>query len=160
MDVAAAPGVRACGRFLVFLGTMECLSRRNGIVVLLFLLIVWINIQWIRVPVTVPAQAGLAAAPGFAPGGSAACVSCHREICSTHQATAHYLSSSPASAGLIKGSFKSGRNRIVYNEHMEVRLEKKGDHFFQTAYFNGTLYESESFDVVIGSGRKGQSFLY
>jgi hypothetical protein len=133
---------------------MNCLSRHCGIVVLLCLLIVWANIQWIRMP------APTAVASGPAPAGSASCVSCHREICSSHQATAHYLSSSPAAAGLIKGSFRSGRNRIVYNEHMEVRLEKKGDRFFQTAYFNGTLYESESFDVVIGSGRKGQSFLY
>ena len=93
---------------------MNCLSRRNGIVVLLCLLIVWANIQWIRVPAPTAAAAG-SVMNGQAPAGSASCVSCHREICSTHQATAHYLSSSPVSAGLIKGSFKAGRNRVVYN---------------------------------------------
>jgi mono/diheme cytochrome c family protein len=43
---------------------------------------------------------------------------------------------------------------------MEVLLEKKNNSFFQTAYINGVSLQSEPFDVVIGSGRKGQTYLY
>ncbi len=39
-------------------------------------------------------------------------------------------------------------------------LEHKNNAFFQTAYLNGQEYQSEPFDVVIGSGRKGQTYLY
>ena len=96
--------------------------------------------------------------PHFA--GSAACASCHANIYAAHIKTAHYLDSRPASAAAIKGSFKYGRNRFVYNDHMEVLLEKKDGRFYQTALFNGNITESEAFGIVIGSGRKGQTYLY
>ncbi len=39
-------------------------------------------------------------------------------------------------------------------------MERKGDSFYQTAYHSGKEYLSKPFDIVIGSGRKGQSYLY
>lgn len=124
---------------------MNCLRRRNLVVGFLSLVIIWVNTQWVR---------------PSAPVGSASCATCHRPICDSHRVTAHFLSSMSASAATIKGSFRKGRNRVVYNDRMEVVLEKKATIFLQTAYFNGSIYESEAFDVVIGSGRKGQSYLY
>jgi hypothetical protein len=92
--------------------------------------------------------------------GSAACASCHKDIYESHIKTAHYLDSRPASKKFIKGNFSSGENKFVYNQWMEVRLEKKGNGLFQTAYINGVETESQPFDIVIGSGRKGQTYLY
>src|ERR1700742_2955483 len=92
--------------------------------------------------------------------GSAACQSCHKDIYAAHIKSAHYNDSKPASAASIKGSFKSGRNTFVYNDHMEVHLEKKNGGFYQTAFFNGSVMESEQFAIVVGSGRKGQTYLY
>jgi hypothetical protein len=92
--------------------------------------------------------------------GSAACASCHKDIYASHIRTAHYLDSRPATAVAIKGSFRSGKDRFVYNDHMQVLMEKKNGQFFQTAQFNGNTIESEAFAIVIGSGRKGQSYLY
>ncbi|MDP4148721.1 MAG: multiheme c-type cytochrome [Bacteroidota bacterium] len=93
--------------------------------------------------------------------GSASCVSCHKTIYESHIRTAHYRDSRPAdSRAAIKGSFDSGRNRFVYNKFMEVILEKKGNQFWQTGYIGGDLYQREAFGVVIGSGRKGQTYLY
>jgi hypothetical protein len=43
---------------------------------------------------------------------------------------------------------------------MEVVLEKKNNGFYQTALMNGSESQSEPFDIVIGSGRKGQTYLY
>jgi len=92
--------------------------------------------------------------------GSAACASCHKDIYESHIKTAHYLDSRPAAKEFIKGSFTEGKNKFVYNQWMEVVLEKRKDSFYQTAYMNGTEYMSEPFDIVIGSGRKGQTYLF
>jgi nitrate/TMAO reductase-like tetraheme cytochrome c subunit len=129
-----------------WLTIMNCFRRHTIIIGLFALPILWINIQWSAAPtLTEP---------------SAECASCHRSVFDSHNGTAHYLSSSPATAASIKGSFKTGRNRFIYNDRMDVLLEKKNNQFFQTASFNGALFESEPFDIVIGSGRKGQSYLY
>jgi hypothetical protein len=92
--------------------------------------------------------------------GSAKCASCHAEIYKEHIQTAHYLDSRPATKQFIKGSFADGKNKFIYNKWMQVRLEEKEGRFFQTAYINGMESQAAPFDVVIGSGRKGQSYLY
>jgi Cytochrome c554 and c-prime len=97
---------------------------------------------------------------GHAFAGSVACMSCHKEIYRTHLATAHYRDSRPASAASIKGRFDSGRNRFVFNPSSAVVMEKRGNDFFQVAYVNGKESASEPFDIVIGSGKKGQTYLY
>ena len=127
------------------------LRRRHVIVLSLAATIFLVNTQW-----TVPE--GQPGSPVATDDGHA-CISCHGSIVQTHLHTAHYLSSAPADANTIKGSFRNGRNRYVYNDRMEVVMEKKKGAFFQTALFNGSLYESEAFDIVIGC-RKGQTYLY
>ncbi|MEO8569817.1 MAG: multiheme c-type cytochrome [Ginsengibacter sp.] len=92
--------------------------------------------------------------------GSKVCASCHKDIYESHIATAHYLDSRPAAKEFIKGSFARGKNVFVYNKWMKVILEQKKDSCFQTAYINGAEYQSKPFDMVIGSGRKGQTYLY
>ncbi len=92
--------------------------------------------------------------------GSATCAACHKDIYESHIKTAHYLDSRPAASQFIKGSFAHGKNKFVYNKWLEVVMEQKRDSFFQTAYISGTEYQRKPFDVVIGSGRKGQTYLY
>lgn len=130
-------------------------KKQYYITLALILAIYLANTQWVRPPVT----------PGTSPGdnkfiGSASCASCHKDIYDTHIMTAHYRDSRPATAASIKGSFRRDKNRFTYNPRMEVVMEKKKDRFFQAAYFNGNLLEREAFDIVIGSGRKGQTYLY
>ncbi len=103
-------------------------------------------------------KAGKFSDPGFV--GSAACASCHSGIYASHTRTAHYLDSRPASASAIKGSFKEGKNRFVLNNHMQVLMEEREGRFWQSGQFNGNTIESEAFGIVIGSGRKGQTYLY
>jgi hypothetical protein len=95
---------------------------------------------------------------GFA--GSEACMSCHKSIYDSFVSTAHNLTSRPAAAEFIKGSIKKGENRYSYNPFVFVQIEKKGEVFYQTAYAGDEPYQSKPFDVVIGSGRKGQTYLY
>jgi hypothetical protein len=92
--------------------------------------------------------------------GSASCKSCHKDIFESHIKTAHYLTSGPGTSEYIKGSFAPGKNKFTYNKFMNVVLEKKDNGFFETAYMNGFESESEPINIVIGSGRKGQTYLY
>jgi hypothetical protein len=97
---------------------------------------------------------------GEAYAGTEACRSCHRAICDSFMRTAHYRDSRPASAAAIKGSFRADSNFFVYQPAYRVRMEQRDSNFYQTAFHNGHKYRSEAFGVVIGSGRKGQSYLY
>ncbi len=97
---------------------------------------------------------------GQAYAGETACLSCHREIYGTHIQTAHYRDSRPASSATIRGSFDSGRNRFSYHPDLDIEMQKKDGGYFQTAFRDGRPYHSAPFDIAIGSGRKGQSYLY
>jgi hypothetical protein len=92
--------------------------------------------------------------------GSAACQSCHKDIYAAHIKTAHYLDSRPAAAAFIKGSFRGDGSHFALNDRMQVLMEKKQGRFYQTAMLNDKVIESEAFGIVIGSGRKGQTYLY
>lgn len=97
---------------------------------------------------------------GQAFAGSGSCMTCHKDIYKTHIQTAHYRDSRPADPAFIKGSFDSGRNRFVYNKSIEVMMEHRNGAFYQTSFVNGKQAVSKPFDIVIGSGRKGQTYLY
>jgi Cytochrome c554 and c-prime len=97
---------------------------------------------------------------GQAYAGSPACASCHKNIYDSFIHTAHWLDSRPASARSIRGSFDHSRNRFDYRSSLTVLMENRDSSFYETAYRDGRPYRSELFGVVIGSGRKGQSYLY
>ena len=43
---------------------------------------------------------------------------------------------------------------------MYVEMDNIADSFYQTAVVSGVPYRTEAFDIVVGSGRKGQTYLY
>jgi hypothetical protein len=92
---------------------------------------------------------------GEAFAGPEACRSCHPAIYDSFMATAHFHDSRPATAETIKGVFGRGSDVFVYHPGVEVRVEGRDSGFYQTA---GS--RSERFAIAIGSGRKGQSYLY
>lgn len=91
--------------------------------------------------------------------GSKACQSCHADIYKTHIETAHYRDSRPGEAKYIKGSFQEGNNVFNYNLFMKVEMLKDGKRLYQSGQVSGSELQRAYFDVVIGSGRKGQSYL-
>lgn len=106
-------------------------------------------------------QSGIIELPnGKAFAGAAACQSCHQDIYKDTRHTAHFLTSSLPDAANIKGSFARGRNRFVYNDKMEVVMNRVGNKFYQTGYLNDVSTQREAFGMVIGSGRMGQTYLY
>lgn len=92
--------------------------------------------------------------------GSAKCISCHKEVYNTQIRTAHYLSSNPASRKTIKGSFAKDSNTVYYRPTLKVAMEETDTGFYQVAYIDDVEKQAARFDIVIGSGRKGQSYLY
>lgn len=92
--------------------------------------------------------------------GSVTCASCHKDIYDSHLNTAHYLTSQPATEKYIKGSFEPGKNVYAYNYSVRVAMEKRDSSFYQVEYFRETEKKAKRFDIVIGSGTMGQSYLY
>lgn len=107
-----------------------------------------------------PATTVITNAKGAAFAGSRVCASCHKNIYEKHLATAHYLTSQPGTAEFIKGSFDTGKNVFDYSDSVKVVMKKEADHYYQVQYVNGKQKRKESFDIVIGSGTKGQTYLY
>lgn len=92
--------------------------------------------------------------------GSQSCAGCHKDIYEKHLKTAHYLTSRPAAARYIKGSFEPGRNSYSFNDFVRVAMEQRDSNFYQVLYVNGIQQTKHSFDIVVGSGARGQSYLY
>ena len=97
---------------------------------------------------------------GKAFAGSEACKTCHKNIFDTHILTAHYLTSGKASEKTVKGNFHPGMNMFVLNERLKIIMEKTKEGLFQVGYVDNNEVLREPFDMVIGSGRKGQTYLY
>ena len=90
--------------------------------------------------------------------GAASCKNCHQSIWDTHINTAHFHTSEAATENSIKGSFDSKTNSFSYNNGGVINMEKRTNGFYQVGYINGEEKKAERFDMVIGSGTKGQSY--
>lgn len=88
------------------------------------------------------------------------CRNCHLEIYDSYVKTAHSIDSRPASAESIKGSFDNSNNSFHYNLFMHVDMIRENKKLVQSSRISGEEIQKASFDIVIGSGRKGQSYLY
>lgn len=91
--------------------------------------------------------------------GSQACANCHKDIYEKHIHTGHHLTSAPANDSNILGSFKSSTNVFSFEPAVNITMEKRDSGYYQVEYNNGSEIRAERFDVVVGSGRKGQSYL-
>lgn len=92
--------------------------------------------------------------------GSTKCINCHKNIYDSYISTAHYLSSRTASKDAIKGSFSSDSNVFYYRPTLKVAMEQRDSSFYQVAYIDDMEKQARRFDIVFGSGRKGQSYAY
>ena len=91
--------------------------------------------------------------------GSATCMSCHKEIHDSCMLTSHHLTTAPASDKAIRGSFETGKNIFPFHPGLYVAMEKRDSGYFQVAYSKGVEKIAKRFDIVVGSGAKGQTYL-
>ena len=111
-------------------------------------------------PVPHASSPGMWKVPDSLYAGSASCLQCHQSLYESYTKTSHYITSRPASGRFIKGNFTDNKNVFSYNQFIKVKMEKKGNGFFETTYINEVAMQSEPIDLVIGSGKNGQTFLY
>ena len=99
--------------------------------------------------------------PGYT--GDDKCLSCHPRQ-KEFPRTAHHLTSRPATRESIAGSFAPGKNVLKTPEpELQYHMEARDGGFFQTGVLGTpphTVTTSHRFDLVVGSGRKGQTYLY
>jgi Cytochrome c554 and c-prime len=137
--------VRACGRSILLL--LACAAL---------------------VPVTISQVSTSPAAestepPPSAYAGDAACAQCHQKESESYALTPHALDSAPATARSIIGTFTPGKNVLnTGNPDLIVNMVAAPDGFYQSAVnlAHPDSHLAERFDIVIGSGRHGQSYLY
>jgi len=91
--------------------------------------------------------------------GIETCAHCHKNISNDFMHTAHYLTSAIATEKTVKGNFTLGKNSFVYSRDRVVRLEKRGGSLYQVYYYKGVKRVIRRFDIAVGSGTKGQTYL-
>lgn len=97
--------------------------------------------------------------------GDAACASCHQKQAAPYFETAHHFTSQPPSAKSIEGSFSRGSNVLeTANPNLAFEMNEVDGRFLQSALdLTDTAHVrafSEPIDIVVGSGRKGHTYLY
>jgi tetratricopeptide (TPR) repeat protein len=103
--------------------------------------------------------------------GDSACLSCHRELSNSYLHTSHHLTSQLPDEHSILGFFVEGSNTLMIHQAtptdakpgLSFQMTKKGDGDYETATMGSATHvqtESERIDLVIGSGARGQSYLY
>lgn len=92
--------------------------------------------------------------------GSKSCIQCHQKICDSFITTTHHLTSLAADLNNVKGSSDSLHNSYYFSPSVYIKIERVGDSLFQTAYSKGVKKISVPFNIVVGSGKRGQTFLF
>lgn len=97
--------------------------------------------------------------------GDGACRSCHQEEARTYAETAHHLTSRLPGKNSILGKFATGSNVLhTSNQYLSFVMSTTKDTYFESAVEqlspSKTMSHTEPIDLVIGSGRKGQTYLF
>ncbi len=96
--------------------------------------------------------------------GDEACRSCHADKSASFLLTSHHLTSQLPAKNTIAGKFDEGQNILkTSNPELYFKMEANEHGFFQTALAGippYTIPRTERIDLVIGSGGKGQTYLY
>ena len=101
--------------------------------------------------------------------GDKVCATCHRKEAEAYARTGHRLSSQWPSSRSILGNFDAGANLLVIKQAsqdepgLSFRMDRSSSGFYETAVIGwpgASTKLSERIDVVIGSGRRGQTYLF
>ena len=149
--------------------------KRAFAVILAVVVCLFLRAQAKRHSLTLTTAPLLAETPGSVPNphagyvGDDACRFCHADQFASYHQTAHYLTSMASGHSAILGKFTPGDNILkTANPNLFFRMDEqhadgKEDNFLQTAVAGTpphTNSRSERIAFVIGSGEKGQTYLY
>ena len=94
--------------------------------------------------------------------GSLECKKCHLDIYESHIKTAHFKSSAKSNSENILGDFEYPHNLLEFSGNkIHMKMESIDSAQFQNVYntSNDSLLQSRRFDITIGSGVRGQTYL-
>jgi tetratricopeptide (TPR) repeat protein len=103
--------------------------------------------------------------------GDSSCLGCHKDESASYAQTSHHLTSFQTGTHPLPGSFRMGSNVLVIHDAKTAigqtgllfRMDEKDLKAYETAVMGRAPHvetETESMDLVIGSGKRGQSYLY
>jgi hypothetical protein len=97
--------------------------------------------------------------------GDDACRPCHQEESRTYATTAHHVTSRVPGKNSIAGKFTPGSNILrTSNPYLSFEMTSTKDGYFESAVEElapgKTVSHTERIDFVVGSGRKGQTYLF
>lgn len=93
--------------------------------------------------------------------GPQACAECHRGRYEGFVETSHYHSSQVATADTVMGTFETPSNQVATRvRQLGYRMDTRPDGLYQTVVVDGRDAHAERMDIVVGSGKIGQSYLY
>lgn len=93
--------------------------------------------------------------------GPGSCEPCHQSISAAFARTAHYRTSAEPTARAIKGRFSEGHNTLhTSSPGVSFRMEQRNGVFYEVGIDSarGTATTGR-IDIVVGSGRRGQTYL-
>lgn len=135
--------------------------KKYNIIIASIVLLVWACVSYCNSPEKQkPAYTGIYHSNGKEFAGSITCVKCHKEIATSHALTAHAQTSSTASKNSVKGSFAIGKNIYPLNDRYKIELRQEDGIFYQVGFQDNAEVIKVPMDVVVGSGTKGQTYLY
>jgi hypothetical protein len=90
------------------------------------------------------------------------CQPCHQQIVATFIQTAHFHTSAEATAQSIKARFSQGHNVLrTRASGIYFKMERRNGGWYETGIDSAHgRSRTEQIDLVIGSGRRGQTYLY
>lgn len=114
------------------------------------------------VPPQVPAES-IGDSAGYV--GPDVCAECHRDYYDGFVQTTHYKTSSLATLTSVLGSFETGKNKLPSkSERLQFEMLDKAGTLVQKLDYTteeGDVYSNEfPIDIVTGSGKVGQTYLY
>jgi hypothetical protein len=103
--------------------------------------------------------------PPTAFAGDASCTACHREQAAHYAETAHHFTSQWPGAHSVAGKFTAGSN-ILHTALPDLTyvMSQDQDKFLESAVMQSAgaapITYAEPIDIVVGAGRKGQTYLF
>ncbi len=97
------------------------------------------------------ADVALATDSSFA--GTKTCVQCHKGIYDSYLNNVHNNTSRPISSHSLFQGDSAASTEYSFNEHLKMKIEKRGNGVFQAVYVDGEKLIDRKFDVAIGSGK-------
>ncbi|RZA04639.1 MAG: molybdate ABC transporter substrate-binding protein [Proteobacteria bacterium] len=82
--------------------------------------------------------------------GAATCRQCHQAIYDSFASTAHFAATAPANKNNVLGNFKEGQNQFNYDDSSTVKMEQRGNDFFQVLYVGGKEQNAYKYELLFG----------